>query len=196
MGIKINPIKIEGLWANGFALDVHTLSSTPIGENPFGHMQFETVRPPIAEHLYRLKNRSDKDAAAPIIEAAVDYLKPKLKNSQLLVPVPPSTERAIQPVLILGEGIAKGLNIPFVPCVTKTRSTQQLKNVTDPEERKRLLEGLYDVEPGKTEGKKVLLFDDLYRSGATLNAVADVLLTKGKAAAVYALTITKTRSNQ
>jgi len=196
MGIKINPIKINGRWVNGFALDVHTLSSTPIGPNPFGHMQFDTVRPEIAEHLYQLKNRRNRDAAGPIIEAAVDYLKPKLKNSQLLVPVPPSSVREFQPVLVLGEGIAKGLGIPFVPCVTKTRATTQLKNVTDPEERKRLLEGLYDVEAGKTEGKNVLLFDDLYRSGDTMNAVSELLLTKGKAAAVYALTITKTRSNQ
>ncbi|MBS0234506.1 MAG: ComF family protein [Proteobacteria bacterium] len=196
MGIDINPSKIEGHWTTGFALDLHTISSTPAGYNEYGHMQFDTVRPPIAECLFQLKNRGDKDAADPIIDAAVTFLKPKLKHSQLLVPVPPSSQRTIQPVLILGDGIARGLGLPFVPCITKTRATQQLKNVTDVEERKKLLEGLYDVEPGKTEGKKVLLFDDLYRSGATMNAVADVLLSKGKAAAVYALTITRTRSNQ
>jgi competence protein ComFC len=33
-------------------------------------MQFDTVRPEIAELLYRLKNRADKDAAGPIIETA------------------------------------------------------------------------------------------------------------------------------
>ena len=40
------------------------------------------------------------------------------------------------------------------------------------------------------------LFDDLFRSGATMNAITDVLLRKGKAASVRAFTITRTRSNQ
>jgi competence protein ComFC len=34
-------------------------------------MQFDTVRPEIAELLYRLKNRADKDAAGPIIETSL-----------------------------------------------------------------------------------------------------------------------------
>ncbi|WP_193562946.1 hypothetical protein [Escherichia coli] len=47
--VKINPIKIEGRWNSGVALDLHTTSSTPIGYNEFGYMQFDTVRPEIAE---------------------------------------------------------------------------------------------------------------------------------------------------
>jgi competence protein ComFC len=52
------------------------------------------------------------------------------------------------------------------------------------------------VDPAHTEGGHVLLFDDLFRSGATMNAITDVLLGKGKAASVRAFTITRTRSNQ
>jgi len=37
------------------------------------------------------------------------------------------------------------------------------------------------------------LFDDLYRSGATLNAITQALKDKGKAKEVYALTLTMTR---
>lgn len=42
-------------------------------------------------------------------------------------------------------------------------------------------------------GKKVLLFDDLYRSGATMNAVTRALYDAG-AEDVFAFTITRTRS--
>lgn len=59
-----------------------------------------------------------------------------------------------------------------------------------------MLKGLYAVERNHTAGKNVLLFDDLFRSGSTLNAITDVLLQQGQAASVRVLTITRTRSNQ
>src|SRR3954468_2065028 len=37
-----------------------------------------------------------------------------------------------------------------------------------PEERRKALDGLYAVDVSKTAGKKILLFDDLFRSGATM----------------------------
>lgn len=42
----------------------------------------------------------------------------------------------------------------------------------------------------------MLLFDDLYRSGATMNEITALPYDQGKAAEVYALTITRTRSNR
>ena len=43
-------------------------------------------------------------------------------------------------------------------------------------------------------GKKILLIDDLFQSGATMNVVAEMLKKQGHAEAVYALTLTLTRS--
>jgi hypothetical protein len=34
---KINPRKLRGPWTDGYALDVHTTSSTMIGHNAYGH---------------------------------------------------------------------------------------------------------------------------------------------------------------
>ncbi len=194
--VKINPIEIEGRWHSGVALDLHTTSSTPIGHNEYGHMQFDTVRPEIAELLYRLKNRADRDAASPIIETAAHFLAGHRDKFDAIVPVPPSHERAVQPVIILAEGIGQALNVPVLACIGTTRPTSQLKNVTDPEERKKHVEGLYQVDVNQTRGRQVLLFDDLFRSGTTMNAITELLLDPGEAAVVRALTITKTRSNQ
>jgi hypothetical protein len=36
--------QIFGKWRAGIALDVHVVSSVPIGHNEFGHMQFDTKR--------------------------------------------------------------------------------------------------------------------------------------------------------
>jgi predicted amidophosphoribosyltransferase len=194
--VQIHPIKITGRWKSGISLDLHTTSSTPIGYNEFGHMQFDTVRPEIAELLYRLKNRADRAAAEPIIETVAGFLAEHREKFNIIIPVPPSTQRAVQPVIILAEGIGKALNVPVVSCISTTRPTSQLKNITDPKERKKQIEGLYAVDCGQTRDQNILLFDDLFRSGTTMNAIADLLLTDGKASSVRALTITKTRSNQ
>lgn len=198
MGITINPFKLKGPWRCGYALDLHTTKSTPIGENPYGRMQFHTERPEIAEHLYQLKYNAKADAAGPIIETAVEFLKPKLKRSQLLVPVPPSKQRQLQPVLLLADGIATGLGIPVRHAVTIAQAGHQIKDVKGQEEKKKALEGKYAVDAKETEGKTVLLFDDLYDSGSTLNEITRLLLNEGKATEVNVLTITITKagSNQ
>ena len=194
--VPIHPRPIVGRWLSGVALDLHTTSSTAVGPNQFGHMQFDTARPEIAELLFRLKNRSDREAAESIIETAADYLAKYRSKFDVIIPVPPSQRRAVQPVIIVAEGIGRTLGLPVLSCIGTTRSTTQLKNVTDPEERKKHLEGLYTVNASETRNLNVLLFDDLFRSGSTMNVITELLMTTGNAASVRALTITKTRSNQ
>jgi predicted amidophosphoribosyltransferase len=63
-------------------------------------------------------------------------------------------------------------------------------------ERWRLLEDLHEVDQVKLDGKRVLLFDDLFRSGATMNAITGSLYDQGRASDEYALTLTRTRSHQ
>jgi predicted amidophosphoribosyltransferase len=78
--------------------------------------------------------------------------------------------------------------------VVKIKKTLGLKDISDFAERMRLLEGAFQVDRAKVEGKRVLLLDDLYDSSATMNTVASALKQSGKAAAVYALAITRTRT--
>jgi competence protein ComFC len=194
--VEVHPQIITGKWKSGVALDFHTTSSTPVGPNEYGHMQFDTVRPEIAELLYKLKYRGDQTAAQPIIETAAHFLTPHREKFDLIIPVPPSTQRVVQPVLVLATGIGSATGLPVIPCITTTRPTSQLKGVTDPDQRKALLDGLYTIASSQTHGKRILLFDDLFRSGATLNAITGVLLAEGKADSVCVLTITRTRSNK
>ena len=81
-------------------------------------------------------------------------------------------------------------------CVTRTHNVPQLKNIFDLDERAKLLEGLHAVDKSVTQDKAVLLFDDLYRSGATMNAITTELYEAGEATDVFALAITRTRSHQ
>lgn len=194
--IAINIQKIHGDWKSGLALDFHTTSSTPIGYNAAGHMQYDTIRTEIAELLYQLKYKNNREAAKGIIEVAGNLVLKNVDMFDLLVPVPPSTNRSYQPVMVLAEGIAALANIPLVDCISKTRPTTQLKSISERDKRRELLDGLYIVDSRLIKGKNVLLFDDLYRSGSTMNEVTKVLLRQGEATNVHVLTITKTRSNQ
>jgi predicted amidophosphoribosyltransferase len=191
---KFQPRQIKGRWQHGYALDVHTLSSIPIGYNEFGHLQFDTTRPEVGELLFRLKNRGDTSTVDEIVAASVSYLRTWQPPIEILVPVPPSRFRITQPVMLIAKGISDLLPIPLVECITKTRDAPQLKNIFDLDERLKALDGLHAVDAAVTQGRKVLLFDDLYRSGATMNAITTTLYDQGKAAGVFVLTITRTRS--
>jgi competence protein ComFC len=194
--VPINPQKIAGNWQSGVALDIHTLSSTYLGVNEYGHDVYDTKRSEIGELLYRLKYNSDHKAAEEIIVTAAAYLKPHRAQFDLIVPVPPSGQRAIQPVITIAIGIGAALNVPVVECISTTREATPLKGVQDLDRRKELLKGLDSVDSTHTNGKNVLLFDDLFRSGATMNAITDLLKADGKAACVRAFAITRTRSKQ
>jgi predicted amidophosphoribosyltransferase len=174
---------------------LQTLSSTPIGYNEFGHMQFDTKRSEIGELLYRLKYRSDQSVVQEIVDSVAQVIQPSA-NIDAIVPVPSSRPRAVQPVPILAAAIGQRLNIPVADCVKRTKELPQLKDIYDLDERAKLLEGAHTIDKAAVEGKKVLLFDDLYRSGATMNAITTLFYEQGGARDVVALTITRTRSNQ
>lgn len=192
----VNIQSIDGNWHSGRALDLHTIASTFLGEDGNGRAQFDTTYSELGQLLHRLKYDGDQSAAPEIIKTAANWLRPKSAKFDLIIPVPASTPRPIQPVTVLAEGVGAAINIPVVSCVVMTRPAAQLKAITDPAERAQALAGLHSVNPIYTSGKNILLFDDLFRSGSTLNAITNVLMTQGRAKLVYVLTITRTRVNR
>ena len=72
-------------------------------------------------------------------------------------------------MLVLGQALSRELEVPFLPgCIRRLRDVQELKDVYGFEERTKLLAGLHAVDRDEVRGKKALLFDDLFRSGATI----------------------------
>ena len=116
-----------------------------------------------------------------------------MKLEFTIVPVPASNKRKEQPVMVLATEISKKLGIPLVDCVRRKRNVPQLKNIYSHNERLKILKGLHIVDKACTKNKNVLLFDDLYRSGATLDSITQELSQQGSVRNVFALTITCTR---
>ena len=193
--VKISPKQIKGNWTSGYALDFHTLSSECIGYDEYGHPQFDTKRSEIGELLYRLKYKSDKSVLRIIVDTSVEFLNNKKWPVDLIVPVPPSRSvRRFQPVLAFAKGISNNTGIKLcTDCVVKIKETPELKNIYEFKKRMEVLKDSYAVAKNEIEGRNILLLDDLYRSGATLNTITKALKEDGKAKEVYALILTMTR---
>jgi competence protein ComFC len=212
----INPQLLNGPWTQGFALDLHTASSSPIKklktvrmivggvekdvQVPGDIIGWDTKRPEIAEELYRLKYCKEEWRVSNIAHPAVNFLKKYLSSWQLsfIIPIPPSDmSRTFQPVYRIAEAIGNlcKLRVNY-NTLKKVNSTSQLKEIEDSEERKAILEGAFDADQNSLTGCNILLVDDLYRSGETLKAAAGILKNKAGVKNIYVLTITKTRSKR
>jgi competence protein ComFC len=193
--LKTNPRKIPGRWREGYALDLHSVSSEYAGEDQFGHARFVTSYTEAGKLLNQLKYSGDQKAVKPLVQALVKFLLEWLPEFDLIVPVPPTKKRAEQPVLLLARELGRRMGVEVDPtCVTKKSGLPAIKDVRGYDARMKVLEAAFTVKGVK--GRNVLLFDDIYDSGATINAVANALQDMGRTANVIALAVTQTRTHR
>lgn len=117
-------------------------------------------------------------------------------GAALIVPVPPSrSSRPQQPVSMLATALGAQLSIAVGhDAVTRNRELPEIKDTFAYDDRLRALEGAHTIAVQAVRGQRVLLLDDLYRSGATMNVITAALYDQGGVADVYALAITRARS--
>src|SRR4051794_32770336 len=90
-------IIIEGNWRKGLAFDVHTLSSTYLGQNEAGYDQWDSTRSEMGELVYQLKYRQDRSTLPKIVKL-LDKIK-GVEQFDYIVPIPPTDKsRPFQPV--------------------------------------------------------------------------------------------------
>jgi|SRR5579872_3512028 len=188
--------KLEGSWDLGYALHKHSLSSVYLGHDEHGHPRFDTTRSEPGEALYKLKYQSDWSQVEPLAAQLRDSLLPLFGKIGLIVPMPASTLRTRQPVDEIAKELGRITNTPvFGNIVVKAPAPQgspQLKNMNTREEKDAALQGRFSINPGITnEGCwNALLLDDLFDTGATMDAVSKALRTYEKINHVYAASIT------
>lgn len=167
------------------------------GDDEYGHPQYDTRRTELGELLYRLKYGNDKSVINMIVSTASDFIRSKGWQIDVVVPVPSARHRSFQPVIVLAETLAQNLGVPFsVGAIKKVKNVPELKNIYGYDERIKLLSDAFRVDVHEVRDKSVLLFDDLYRSGATMNAVCSELANTGNVAKIVTLSLTMTRSNR
>ncbi|WP_114295891.1 ComF family protein [Anaerobacterium chartisolvens] len=187
-----DPIRIWGNWEEGYAIDLHTISSNYLGDNEYGHPIFDTKRSEIGELLYKLKYRHNKEIIDDIIKMINPFVSTWTKklNINVIIPIPPSNKsREYQPVDIIAEALASKLNLYYCNNFLIKNSDVQSKNLDD----KNVISHSMTRNKHFTKKVNVLLIDDLYKSGASMNEAVRVLSEDRNVANVYVLALTKAR---
>jgi len=191
---KINPIRLVGIWKEGYALDYHSITSEFIGIDEWGHNRFQTTRSYLGELLYQFKYNQDRTKLDEMMALIVQFISRwnAVKEVNVVLPVPPSNRnRTFQPVFELSKQIANYLHVPSYDDVLEKINTYQSKNLDKSDKKE--LSGSIVRNKRFLKVVNILVVDDLYSSGATLHETVRVLKTDENVKNVYVLTITKTR---
>ena len=194
--MEVQVKEIKGSWDAGYALHKHTLSSVYLGVNEWGHDSFDNTRSEPGESLYQLKYRSDWNQVEPLAVQIRDTLLPLFGKIGLIVPMPASTPRTKQPVNEVAYALGRLTNTKvFDNMIVKAPApdgSQALKNLHTREEKDAALAGRISVnECIINEGRwNALLLDDLFDTGATMDAVCQALRSYRKINRIYAAAIT------
>lgn len=176
-----HPRPLQGNWDRGYALGFHS-----------GFAGADWSRSAIGELTYRFKYQQEF-SVLPDIVAHVLSLRathPEFFEVDALVPTPPSQPRSNDPVSALAEALNQKLNLPVWAALKKTRKTSPQKEMHNMAQKRANVAGAFAVQR-EVAGKRVLVLDDLFDSGATLEEIARVLRMAG-AARVHVLTLTRT----
>jgi competence protein ComFC len=152
---------------------------------------------PVGRLLYRFKYQFDQDAGVILADLATEWINSLilLKSSDFMVTVPPSfTSRPFDPISFLAERISFGTGIRWEKGVIKrTRITGQQKRIFYRDIKKRNVESTFGLnDPWLIKDKRILLFDDLYTSGFTINQISRIL-RQARADRIFVLVLAKTR---
>jgi predicted amidophosphoribosyltransferase len=185
--------EIYGNWDKGFALDKHMLRSTFLGHNEYGHPLFDNERTAAGEAVYQLKYKSQWEQADLLAQAVVAHIVPHFGPIHLVIPMPASRQRARQPVHEVATALATRLSLhSFENILVKNYSGQPLKDLQTREEKAKALAGTITLNDGIAGSGKynALVIDDLFHSGASMEAACAVLRTYAKMNNIFVAALT------
>ncbi len=176
-----HPRRLSGPWQAGWALDFHS---------SFAGMDWN--RSTIGALAYSLKYQGDLTVLPALVDHSLELMAahPEFTNFDAILPVPSSTPRPLEPVDAYAEALSVRLGIPLQRILSKTRPTEPQKEMHTLAQKHANVAGAFRLL-GNVSGQRLLVVDDLYDSGATLEEITRLLL-RNRAAWVCVLTMTRT----
>jgi len=174
-----------------FALSFHTQTSpaggyerTAIGRLVYAAKPYDRVRHP-----------GDRQRAAELASLLAQFVQqqPTYRAADLLLPVPPSNPNKDYdlPALLAEEvGTQTGI-MATSAALRKTRNTRPMKDCQTVQEKIDNLKDAFTSDAAVVKGRKVILVDDIYQTGFSINEVCRVLRGQG-VPLVLGLVATKT----
>lgn len=139
----------------------------------------------IKNALYKLKYEGRAEYADFYGEEMARVFEPVVKdwNIDLVIPVPihPSKERSrgYNQASLIGKRFAASLGIPFEErCVVRVKKTTPLKELS-PEERQINLKNAFNIGNYDVKLKSIIIVDDIYTTGSTIDAMSRILKAAG-----------------
>jgi hypothetical protein len=176
-----HPRPLKGSWHSGFALDFHS-----------NYTGADWNRSGIGDLVYRLKYQADASTLPTLVEHTCKLFAahPEMNQFNFILPVPSSTQRDFNPVQEFCKALSGAFNKPVQASIVKTRQTKPQKEMHTLPQKRDNVAGAFALNNDIT-CKSVLLVDDLFDSGATLEEITKLLL-QNNAAHVNVLTLTRT----
>lgn len=146
---------------------------------------------PVVRDLIRhFKYKNFRGAAEILGEILNEYLKNLLGNggfkieNSIVVPIPlhPNRERkrGFNQSKLLAEAIAKNFNLELREPLERIKNNKPQIEMKDDEARQKNINGCFKLADGaEIKGENILLVDDVFTSGATMNEAAKILKEKG-----------------
>lgn len=185
-------IPVTGLWDDGVVIDKYNESSVYIGDDAFGHPQFQNTYAEIGKLLHAMKYNGHFDTSEEIANICIQSLGDWLsdKKIDIILPAPPTNNRLEQPVYMIAETIASKLGIHYSEEVLMKTDKRAAKDM--PKDAKSLKGSIVKLKDAKRKCN-ILLIDDFYSTGETANECVSVLKNDPLIEKVYHLAIAKTK---
>ncbi|WP_182085172.1 ComF family protein [Aureimonas sp. ME7] len=166
------------------------LSAEAIASPPaFGRLRAALVYRDLAAKMVASLKYSDRTDLVPLMAGWMCRGgREVLEGCEVLVPVPLHPRRLFRrrfnQSAELARAIARRENLPYAPlCLKRARATHSQVGL-GPSEREANVRGAFAVPPGRAHeirGKRVVLVDDVYTTGATVSAATRALKRAGAA---------------
>jgi predicted amidophosphoribosyltransferase len=176
----LEPIPLPGPWSYGIALGMHAQDEEG------------TERSPIGALLVDFKYAGHRPLARPLGEALAQTLGSR--RPDVVTHIPSTRRGSFEPACELARATARALRVACLPhFIAVTRKVTPQKDLTSLSEKKENVRGAFNVRrPELVKGRQVLIVDDVYDSGATLEE-AWRAVRKAGASDIIVATVTRTR---
>ncbi|MCX7981785.1 MAG: ComF family protein [Syntrophales bacterium] len=154
--------------------------------------------PPLLELIHKFKYRGYRTIGKYLGKMMAErYFKDlDFSSLDLIIPVPLHNgklrRRSFNQALVLAKEVSKKYNIPCRDALLKRTVNTKSQVALPKEERKKNVRGAFSLTNAhEIKDKNILLIDDVYTTGGTVNECARLLLEKG-AKSIYVCTLART----